>query len=501
MSETAPSGPDLARGIAIADLPDGRLLAGHYEGEAVLLARRGDEWFALGATCSHYGGPLAEGLMVGDTVRCPWHHACFSLRTGAMLRAPALDDLPRYRVEQRHDRVRVTGREEPEASQVSLPDPPRSIVIVGAGAAGIAAADGLRRLGYDGPLTLVDPDPDAPCDRPNLSKDYLAGTAAEEWVVLRGADWFSDRKIQLRRARAAMLEPAAHRLVLDDGALLEYGRLLLATGATPRRLEIPGADGAPLCYLRTVADSREIIRRAEEARQAVVIGGGFIGLETAASLRARGLAVDLVTPESLPLERVMGAGLAGLIQRLHQDHGVRFHTGRTPRALERDSVVLDDGTRLDADLLVAGIGVRPEAALARAAGLAVGDGVYVDRYLATSAPDVFGAGDAAAWPSGAPGERVRIEHWVVAERQGQCAARNLLGFRDPFTAVPFFWSQHYDLQISYVGHAPRWDELLVEGILERQDAIVRFRQGGRDAAVATVSRDQASLRAEVAMEA
>ncbi len=501
MSEAPPSGPDLARGVAAADVADGGMLAGHFAGEAVLLARRGEEWFAVGATCTHYGGPLAEGLMVGDTVRCPWHHACFSLRTGAMLRAPALDDLARYRVERRDGIVRVTGREEAAPPAPPLPpDPPRSVVIVGAGAAGIAAADGLRRLGYGGPVTLVDSDPDAPCDRPNLSKDYLAGNAPEEWITLRGPDWFADRDIVLRRARATGLEPEAHRLWLDDGRALEYGRLLLATGAAPRRLTVPVSPEAPLYYLRTVADARALISRAGETGQAVVVGGGFIGLETAASLRARGLEVDLVTPEARPLERVMGPGLAGLIGQVHQEHGVRFHPGRSIAGIEPDGVLLDDGTRLPAGLIVAGIGVLPETSLAAAAGLATENGILVDGHLATSTPDVFAAGDVARWPAGNAGERVRIEHWVVAERQGQCAARNLLGLRERFAAAPFFWSQHYDLQISYVGHAPHWDEIITEGRLEERDAMVRFRQGGRDAAVATVFRDRASLEAELRLE-
>jgi NADPH-dependent 2,4-dienoyl-CoA reductase/sulfur reductase-like enzyme/nitrite reductase/ring-hydroxylating ferredoxin subunit len=502
--ETAPSGPDLSAGIAVAGVPEGKPVAGHVGGEAVLLARQGEEWFAVGAVCSHYSGPLPEGLMVGDTVRCPWHHACFSLRTGQALRPPALNDIPCWRVEQVGEMVYV--REKRPTSRRSgalpgrLPRTPASVVIVGAGAAGESAAETLRREGYEGPITLFDPDPDAPYDRPNLSKDYLAGSASEDWIPLHPPDFYTDQGIRIvRDHRVTELEAGKHRIRLDDGSTQEYGALLLATGASPIRL--PGdAPGSPVRYLRTLGDSKAIIDAAGGARRAVILGASFIGLEVAASLRARNLEVHVVAPEARPLERVMGPQLGDFIQKLHEEHGVVFHLRQTAKQIRSGRVALDKGESLNADLVIAGIGVRPNLELAERAGLTLDRGVIVDELLQTSAPDIFAAGDIARWPDPHTGERIRVEHWVVAQRQGQAAARNILGQHRPFDAVPFFWSQHYDVPINYVGHAERWDRIEVDGDIDSRDCTVRFLRNGRALAVATIYRDRESLETEVEME-
>ena len=484
-------------------MPAGGSLAGHVGDEAVLLARVGDEWLAIGAVCSHYGGPLPEGLIVGDTVRCPWHHACFSLRTGQALRPPALRDLPSYQVEQRDGKVFVTRRTAPAGRARARATAPGSILIVGGGAAGDSAAATLRSEGYAGPITLVDGDRDAPYDRPNCSKDYLAGNAPEEWLPLRPDGYDREQEIErLSGRRAAVLEPARRRLRLDDGSTREYGAILLATGATPVRLG-PDVDrgGVPVYYLRTLADSRAIIAAAEKARRVVVLGASFIGLEVAASLRARGLDVRVASPESVPLGRVLGPDLGGFVRRLHEEHGVIFHLGRKPRQVAGGAVTLDDGERLEADFVVAGIGVRPNLELAEAAGLALDRGLTVNERLEASAPGVFAAGDIARYPDPHSGERIRVEHWVVAQRQGQAAARCMLGHEAGFDAVPFFWSQHYDVPIAYVGHAERWDAIEVDGDIDSRDCAVRYLQGGRVLATATIYRDRQSLEIEAKMEA
>jgi NADPH-dependent 2,4-dienoyl-CoA reductase/sulfur reductase-like enzyme/nitrite reductase/ring-hydroxylating ferredoxin subunit len=502
--QTAPTGPDLKQGISTADVPDGGSLAGQVDGEPVLLVRRGSEWFAIGATCSHYGGPLPEGIIVGDTVRCPWHHACFNLRTGQPIRPPALNDLSCWRVEQRDGKVYVRERIEPAKSMAGAgrrERGPSSVLIIGAGAAGNSVSETLRREGYQGPIAMVDPDPAAPCDRPNLSKDYLAGNAPEEWIPLHPPDFYRERGIELLRGpRVVALEPRNRQVRLDDGEVRSYGALVLATGATPVRLPELESGNPPVHYLRSLADSRAIIAAAEGSQRAVVLGASFIGLEVAASLRARKLEVHVVAPDSRPLQRVMGPELGDFIRRLHEEHGVIFHLGQTATKLDGGTVILKSGERLAADLVVAGVGVRPNLELAESAGLSMNRGLAVNEYLETSASGIYAAGDVARWPDPHTGEKIRVEHWVVAERQGQTVARNILGLRERFDAVPFFWSQHYDVPINYVGHAEKWDATEVDGDVNARDCAVRFRRGSKTLAVATIYRDRQSLEAEVEME-
>jgi apoptosis-inducing factor 3 len=501
-SEPTLSGPDLTAGIPIVQIPEGAMLAGHAAGEPVLLTRRGSEWFAIGAVCSHYSGPLAEGIVVGDTVRCPWHHACFSLRTGAALRPPALNDVSCWQVEQREGVVYVTGKAPKRPAARPAKRGPGSVVIVGAGAAGDSAAETLRRDGYEGPLTLYDPDPDAPYDRPNLSKDYLAGTASKDWIPLHSPEFYQEHGIRIVHDRRVMaIETKARRIRLDNGETMEYGALLIATGASPVRLPA-GTDRSnpPVHYLRTFADSNAIIAAAANAKCAAILGASFIGLEVAASLRAREVEVHIVAPDARPLERIMGAELGGFVQRLHEEHGVKFHLRQRAKQIAGGYVTLENGERIKPDFVVAGIGVRPNVELAERAGLTIERGVLVDERLQTSAPGIYAAGDIARWPDRRTGERIRVEHWVVAQRQGQAAARSMLGQDEGFDVVPFFWSQHYDVPINYVGHAERWDSIEVDGSIETRDCAVRFKLDGRTLAVATIYRDKDSLQAELEME-
>ena len=501
-----PSGPDLQAGIPESALADGAMLAGHVAQDPVLIARRGDELFAIGATCSHYGGPLPEGLMVGDTVRCPWHHACFSLRTGEALAAPALAPVACWRVERKDGRLFVTGKA-PEAMPRggsrprSAPSTEESIVIIGGGAAGFAATEMLRREGHGGALTLVSADDSAPYDRPNLSKDYLAGTAPEEWIPLRPAQFYRDNEVDLRLGtEARRIDAAGRRVTLASGATLPFTKLLLATGAEPIRLRCPGADLPHVRTLRSLADCRAIRDRARPGSRAVIVGASFIGLEAAAALRHRQVSIHVVAPEPRPMERVLGPTMGDFVRSLHESRGVVFHLGRTVSAIDEGGVQLDDGARLEADLVLVGIGVQPRLALAQSAALAVDHGVLVNEYLETSAPGIFAAGDIARWPDPRSGERLRIEHWVVAQRQGQTVARNMLGRRERFVSVPFFWTQQYDVSIDYVGHAVSWDSIEQQGDPSARDVALRFRKDGRTLALATIFRGRESLEAELAMQ-
>ena len=499
--QAPPSGPDLTRGVGLADFVGGKLV-GHVGDEEVLLVHSGNEVFAVGAHCTHYHGPLVDGLIVGETVRCPWHHACFSLRSGEAARPPAFSPLDCWRVEQRDGRVYVTQKREDDGPQIIPPaNAPDRIVIVGGGAAGFAAAEMLRRRGFGGSITMLSQDAAPPIDRPNLSKDYLAGSAPEDWLPLRPDAFYRDNGIDLRlNSEVVGIDVRSRQVMVAGSANLSYDRLLLATGAEPVRLPIPGADQPHVRTLRSLADCRAIIEAAKGARSAVVVGASFIGLEAAAALRARDIEVHVVAPEQRPMERVLGPELGDFVHALHEEHGVIFHLQTTVAAIDGRRVTLESGGGLDADLVVVGVGVRPRLKLAEQAGLVMDRGVLVNAYLETSARGVYAAGDIARWPDPYTSENIRVEHWVVAERQGQTGAANMLGMSERFHAVPFFWSQHYDVPINYVGHAERWDDILVEGDVKARDCLVRYKRNGRVLAVASIFRDVENLRAELEME-
>jgi NADPH-dependent 2,4-dienoyl-CoA reductase/sulfur reductase-like enzyme/nitrite reductase/ring-hydroxylating ferredoxin subunit len=499
--QAPPTGPDLTQGVALSEFT-GETLLGHVGDQDVLLVRSRPEIFAIDAHCSHYRGPLAEGLVVGDSIRCPWHHACFDLRSGEATRAPALSPLAVWQVEHEGDRIVVRHkREQPKPRGNGAGDAPGRIVIVGGGAAGFAAAEMLWRQEFRGPIVMLSNDAAPPVDRPNLSKDYLAGSAPEDWLPLRPDSFYTEAGIDLRlKTDVVSIDTKARNVVIAGGDTVSYDRLLLATGAEPVRLPIPGADQPHVHALRSLSDCRAIIEGVKGARRVIVIGASFIGLEAAAALRARELEVHVVAPEQRPMERVLGPEMGDFVRALHEEHSVIFHLGDTVVEIDGKRATLKSGRVLEADVVVVGVGVRPRLALAEQAGLALDRGVVVDAYLETSVPGIYAAGDIARWPDPHSKENIRVEHWVVAERQGQTAARNMLGQREAFDAVPFFWSQHYDVPINYVGHAEKWDEIAIDGDIAAKDCLLKYKSGGRVLAVASIYRDLASLQAELAME-
>lgn len=504
-SDAQTQGPDFTAGVPFATLVDGAPLRGHVGGKEAIMVRRGEMVHIVGAYCSHYHAPLADGLVVDDEIRCPWHHACFRLRDGVAIRAPAFDALRVWRSERVGDQVFARERTTPVEAPAAISAPgvgqPGRMVIVGSGAAGFAAALTLRKEGYGGVIEIVSADRDAPYDRPNLSKDYLAGIARPDWLPLRPAEWYREKDVRLTAGRRVVqLDTAGKRLTLDDGARIDFDRLLLATGADPVRPPLPGADLPHVHYLRTRTDSDALIAACADVRRVAVIGASFIGLEVAAALRARGLETHVIAPEATPMVRILGPALGAHIRALHEAHGVIFHLEDVATQIDPAGLTLRSGGRIDAGLVVIGVGVRPALTLAEQAGLAIDRGVVVDAFLRTSAPDIYAAGDIARWPDKRTGEGVRVEHWVVAMRQGQTAARNMLGGAERFEAAPFFWSQHYDQTIGYVGHAPGWDRLEMSGDPAAVDCAVTFYQGARKLAVATLGRDLENLRAEVAFE-
>lgn len=499
---SADKGPDLAKGVRLADFTNDRL-TGHFGEDEVLLVRSGESVFAISPRCTHYQGPLAEGVVDDQgCIRCPWHHARFNLKTGEATQAPAFGSLSTWQVERDGDIIRVTGKLAPE----SLPAKPSStapdrIVIIGGGGAGFAAAQMLVRRKFKGKITILSADSDLPVDRPNLSKDYLAGAAKESWMPLRSAKFYEKAGIDLRlETEVISIDPAANQVALKGGETLVYDRLLLATGAEPNRLSAPGAAEGQIHVLRSMADCRAIIAAAEKAKTALVIGASFIGLETAAALRKRGLAVHVVAPDKRPMERILGPEIGDFMRALHEKHGVVFHLEDKVARFDGNRAILESGATVVSDLVIGGIGVKPRLALAEAAGLTINRGVVVNDRMQTSAPNIYAAGDIARWPDAVSGMDIRVEHWVVATRQGQIAAQNMLGADIPYDTAPFFWTQHYNVPVNYTGHAEGWDELEIDGDVMKRDCLIRYKKGGRVMAIASIFRDAANLQAEIRME-
>ncbi|UHQ19840.1 FAD-dependent oxidoreductase [Lysobacter sp. KIS68-7] len=495
-SDTPPPGPDFAQGVALSSVPAAGVLAGHVDGEAVLLARLDDGLHAVSGTCTHWSGTLGEGRVEGDVVHCPLHHACFSLRTGRALKAPAFAPLDTWCVEVEGDKVFVRAKQDIAGTRApGTQAHPQRIVIVGGGAAGFAAATRLRELGFEGALTMLSADHDPPCDRPNLSKDFLAGNAPPEWIPLQPDSYYTERRIDLRlRCDVSDIDTTAREVVTGAGERFGYDALLLATGAEPVRLPTPGFDRPNVFMLRTLQDASAIVAAAKSARTVALVGAGFIGMEAAGALRARGLDVHVIAREEVPLERVFGRDFGNGITDLHRAHGVNIHLKATAASFDGASLTLEDGARIPADLLIVGVGVKPRTQLAERAGLQVQDGILVDALLQTSTPGIWAAGDVARYPLGEG--RARIEHWVHAERQGQTAAANMLGAKQVFDDVPFFWTYHQGHEFRYTGHAEQWDDLRVDGSVPDGDCTARFYRGGRLLAAASVGRDVENLEIE-----
>jgi apoptosis-inducing factor 3 len=491
---------DLTQWIDVDRVPDGEIIAGVVGEDSVLVWRNEKRIKAYSAGCPHLGGPLSKGIVAGASVRCPWHHACFDLTTGQATAAPAFDALVEYPVMLQDARFSV--KPAPGIAPVHGANrraSPETMVIIGGGAAGFAAADSMRKLGWAGSVAIFSDEGEQPYDRTLLTKDYLEGSFGDERLPIAQHS-LGDLGVDFEVETVHHIDPKNKRLQLRNGDERPYTKLLLATGAAPRRLDVPGRDLPHVMVLRSLQDCRGIIAKVISGARVAVVGGSFIAMEAAASLASRGLSVDVISPEKHPLEKVFGRELSDLVLEAHTQRGVRLHLGSKVDRIEDKQVVLQGGERIDADVVVVGIGVQPRLQLAEAVGLVLDRGVLVNSSLQTSDANIYAAGDIARWPDPHTGDSIRVEHWVVAERQGQVAAANMLGRDQPFTMVPFFWTKHFDLSIRYVGHAEKWDETHIEGNLAHRDGLVRFRRAGRDLAVATVERDKQSLGIEAEME-
>jgi 3-phenylpropionate/trans-cinnamate dioxygenase ferredoxin reductase subunit len=359
-----------------------------------------------------------------------------------------------------------------------------TFAIVGASLTGAKAAETLRDEGFDGRVVLIGAEHERPYERPPLSKDYLRGEVDRETVYVHPEGFYAEHDIELRLGRTAVsLNATGSELALDDGERLRYDRLLITVGAEPRRLSIPGGKLDGVIYLRSVEDCGALRDRLDRGGAVVVIGAGWIGAEVAASARQRGLGVTVIEPASVPLERVLGAEVGAIYRDIHVDHGVQMLLGTGVEAFEGDQAVervrTSDGRELECDFVVVGVGVRPRAALAAQAGLAVDNGVLVDEHLQTSAPGVFAAGDVANAHHPFYGERIRVEHWANALHQGPVAARSMLGQSAGYDRVPYFFSDQYDVGMEYAGYARSWDRVVFRGDPASREFIAFWLTGDR----------------------
>ena len=472
----------------------------------ILLARVGDNFHAVSATCPHYGGPLAEGTLCGTRVMCPWHHAAFNVVNGNMEDPPALDSLTSYTVRVEGERIMLSlpedtsDRRTPTMCKRDTSADSRQFVIIGAGAAGYAAAQTLREEGFRGSVVMITREDRAPYDRPNLSKDYLQGHAEPEWMPLRGEDFFKEHDITLVLNKVVtQVDPRTKTITFESGETMDYDALLVATGGAPVRLNIPGSDLKNVCVLRSFADADSIIETAKHSRRSVVVGASFIGMEAAYSLCERGLEVTVIAPSQEPFEATLGPEVGALFRRVHESHGVRFKLGNIVYGFEGnhnvEAVALDNGELVETDMVVIGVGVRPVTQFLAGVELDRAGAVVVDSRL-RAADGLFAAGDIASFPDPRTGENVRIEHWRTAQQQGRTAARNMVGRNVTFDAVPFFWTRQFDIGLLYSGHASSWDEIIYRGDLASHDFLAFYVKNNRVLAVAGMNRDREMAAAE-----
>jgi NADPH-dependent 2,4-dienoyl-CoA reductase/sulfur reductase-like enzyme/nitrite reductase/ring-hydroxylating ferredoxin subunit len=480
------------------ELADGMFHSVTVEGAPVFLYRNGDVVTAFQGTCPHAGAPLADGIRDGDRLICPWHKAEFCLKTGKFLAPPAVDDLMRYDVRIENDQVVVTAPGEPPPSpSITQPDS-RTFLIVGAGAAGALAAQTLRAEGFGGRIVMVDQANRVPYDRTLLSKYHLSGRHGDEKSPLQTQSFYREQRIERRTGTVETLDAKRREVRCDNGEVMAYDTALIATGGVPVFPSLPGAHLRNVFVLRSIADADAILAQAERSERAVVVGLGFIGMEVTASLRERGLEVTVVGQESVPFEKQLGKEVGQAFVSLHQQNGVQFRLGTGVTSLAGDkkieAAVLEGGEHLRADLVVFGSGIKPATAFLK--GIPVNDdgSVTVDHTLRVT-DGLYAAGDIARYAY--RGQPLRVEHWRVAQQQGRTAALNMLGRNVAYDAVPFFWTIQYFKQLDYIGHAQRWDEVIVHGDTGKPAFIAYYVSGGRVVAAAGLDRgdDTAALLA------
>ena len=472
------------------NLREGLPVVVKVDDKEVLLVRLEEKIYACGNKCTHYGAPLSDGRLSNHIATCPWHNARFNVKNGKMVAPPALDDLPVYPVKVENGDVYLGKAESPKVAKSSGLDK-RTVLIVGAGAAGNTAAEALRREGFDGHIQLLTAEPDRPYDRPNLSKEFMAGTAPADWIPLRSEAFYTENQIDLlTNHRVTDLDPVEHSVTLARGKKLHFDQCLLATGGIPRSLDVQGSNLENVFQFRSLQDAQVVVGAVEQASRVLIVGAGFIGMEVAASLRVRNLDVHVVAPEKVPFLHIFGEKVAKRLQKRHEANGVQFHLGTTVKELaghqKVQEVILKNDTRLSIDVVVIGLGISPAVEYLQKTNLIQDGAVPVNEHLETRAKGIYAAGDIAIVPYGYSGERQRIEHWAVAERQGLHAARAMLGHDEPYDDVPFFWTQQHDVSLKYVGFASQFDQIAYQGDIENGNFLAGYYMKGQLKAAATV---------------
>lgn len=484
----------------LSDISDGEMKEFEVGETPVLLTRVGGKCNAVGARCTHYGAPLVDGALSGDKIVCPWHHACFDARSGDLIEPPALDSLPNFPLRIEGDDIYIEMPERPEdrrTPEMSTKDHSadgRTFVILGGGAAGYMAAQTLREDGFAGRILMITREDRPPYDRPNLSKDYLAGHAEPAWMPLRSEKFFIQNGIDIVREKEAInVDTAARTVTFQDGEELLFDSLLIATGGTPRKLPFQADSYKNVFVLRSFADTDAIIAEAQKGSRVVIIGSGFIGMEGASSLRKRGCDVTVVTPDEVPFAKILGPEIGKLFRDVHERNGVKFKFGRHASGFEGvekiTAVKLDDGERLEADLVVVGVGIKPATEMIEGVELQADGGVVTDDHLRVS-EGVYAAGDITYFPDPRTREITRIEHWRTALQQGRTAAHNMAGRPTAFTSVPFFWTTQFDVTLNYLGHVRDWNEIIIRGNVNDQDFLAFYVKDFRVLAVAGMNRDR-----------
>ncbi len=475
------------------DIQEGKPFSAELnEEESVLLVRQGDDLFAWANSCPHVGCPLSWGHVHGDEIVCGCHNARFDITSGRLLSAPGVDDLAAYEVREEGGKVLV-GKAQPVTFSMPSGSDSRSVVIVGAGAGGNAAAETLRREGFAGRIVMITTEEQRPYDRTLLSKVFLSGDMGFDALAMRPESFYEEMKIELLAGRRATeIKSEQKTVVLDDGSEVSGDFLILASGATPKHLTVPGAELPGVFVLRSFAEGQELREAVTKASRAVVIGASFIGTETAASMADRGIDVTVVAPESVPFEHVFGPEVGKRFIKMHTDAGIKLRLGTGVARItgngNADGVELSDGTRIPADLVIVGVGVTPVVDYIEGSGLVTDGAVPVNKHLETAAAGVYAIGDIARV------DGKRVEHWVAAQRQGQEAARSILGTGRGIAYAPFFWTRQLETSFAYVGYAPDFDETRIDGDIEEGSFLVGYFKEGYLAAAGTIGKKKGLIR-------
>lgn len=478
----------------------------------VLLTNVGGEVFAVESKCSHFGLPLENAALHGHSLRCPFHHACFDVRNGKQLEAPGMDGIATFAVEVREGEIYLAAEPDPafapalsEASRARAEEGQSHYpyVIVGGGIAAANAVYGIREYDREKPIALLTREDLPPYDRTHVSKALMGGGKEEaKDLVLHTEEFYQKMGVTLLEKTTVERINLEHKTIATDSISLTYDKVLLATGGTPRTL--PGAEGHNVYTVRNAHDGHALREMVEEGTKVIIVGGSFIGLETAMSLGKKGADITIVAPEELPLARVFGTEVGAYVKQLHEDAGVKFRLGRTTSKFYDEkglvnTVELDNGEQLPADIVVIGIGVKPATSFVEGLALDKDGGIEVDNHLAVNAEGVWAAGDIARYPDREGS--LRIEHWKVAAQQGRVAGRNMAGAEEPYTMLPFFWSNQQGVNFRYAGHGKDWDNIIFDGTPGEGPFLAFYLQGDHVQAILGVKRDAetaviASLLAE-----